>query len=192
MSVSIKGELEIEVRDKEGRIKKIHKQPMRSFVRNFLRHLHIAFSSTNKICKDITGADCEVPHPKSGMAYFMNVYTDAGDYELGVVIGSGTTSPSLDDYNLESPYDNSVFDFSSVGFSEVDEPPYTILKISRTFTNISGETKTISEVGLIGMSYSVTHSSHRNFLLARDVLSSPITLMDGEAIIIRYCIKIQP
>ena len=190
MSIHIDGELEIEVRDRKGRIKKQYKQPMRSFVKNFLKILRAGFRDQDEPdVIDQSGDAYTVGNPSDSSGYYLYVEVDAGDYGAGVLIGSGTTPPSNDDYKLESKYDTSVFNYGSVSVSSVvEEEGYVKIKIARQFTNISGSEKTINEVGLAA--YTQSSGGYTKFLIARDVLDQPITLADGEIIIIRYVIKI--
>jgi len=189
MSIHIKGELEIEVRDRQGRIKKRHKQQMKSFVRNFLKHLKCAFQEANETgLVDTSGNTVEIYHPFAGNYHFLDVKGGEGGATKGIVIGSGTTPPTNDDYKLESQYNTSVFSYSSTSITIVDEEGYVVLRIIRTFTNVSGSSKTINEVGLICRTGSPT-VTNALILIARDVLSTPITVEDGESVVIRYVIK---
>ncbi len=189
MSLHLKGELEIEVRDKEGRIKKIHRQPMRSFVRNFLKHLKAAFQEADEGgAVDTSMTTVTIIHPFTGAYHFLDVKAGEGSAVKGVVIGSGTTPPTNDDYKLESQYDTSVFLHSSTSITITDEEGYVVLRIIRTFTNVSGSPQTIGEVGLICRT-STHEVTNALILIARDVLSTPITVNDGESALIRYVIK---
>lgn len=85
-------------------------------------------------------------------------------------IGSGTTSPSIDDYKLENMIDIRPKMINRVS----DKTGYTI--ITATFTNEMGESFTVSEVGLSQGIY-----GGKNFLLAREVFDT-IDLAPGETI----------
>ena len=185
--MSFKAELEILVKDRKGRIKTIHQQPMRSFVKQFLQHLKCLFQGSDESnVKDMNGNLKNLQYTTEGSYHYMCM-TFGFDTKRGVIIGSGTTPPSNDDYKLESEYTDSEFSYGSNSISLTEEDGYLVLRIARMFTNVSGSSKTISEVGLGCCSRA--SDQYPMFLLARDVLSSPITVEDGEQVIIRYKIK---
>lgn len=65
--------------------------------------------------------------------------------------------------------------------------------IRRYFTNLSGESRTVREVGLTGVQSSVGMTSGRsiiNILYARDVLGTAITLANTEILLAQYTPKI--
>jgi hypothetical protein len=61
--------------------------------------------------------------------------------------------------------------------------------MTRTFTNNSGATITVKEVGLLVKKQDSTGVS-RSWLAARDVLPSPVDVPDGATLTIRYVVKI--
>lgn len=113
----------------------------------------------------------------------------------GVVIGSGNTPPTQDDYMLE----NLITSASVIGVVNAvrlidDGKPCLIMNV--TVMNESGETITIREIGLISYDYFCATSqtggsaSNQNVLVDRTLLTSPVTLASGDCTDIEYKIKV--
>jgi len=115
-----------------------------------------------------------------------------GADSYGIVVGTGTTSVSLDDYNLASQIKNGTgagqlkygatekYDYSEQGSNVVD------LGVKRSFTNNSGSSITINEIGLIAM----VGDGNLNYyvLLMRDVISAT-TVPDGGVVTVTYYVR---
>jgi hypothetical protein len=94
---------------------------------------------------------------------------------LGALIGHGTGSGQLS-YGatvVESLTKNSVWYF----------------RIIRTFTNNSGATVTVREVGLYVRLGLATSPYYYSCMLARDVPTPPITVPNGSTLTLRYIIS---
>ena len=119
----------------------------------------------------------------------------AGTDSYGIVVGTGTTYPSLDDYNLESkiPHgtesgrlsygETSKYDYSESGSIVVDQG------CQRSFDNNSGADITINEIGLIATIN--IGGQNVNILLMRDVISAT-TVPNGGRVTIKYWIRFNP
>jgi hypothetical protein len=105
----------------------------------------------------------------------------AANTNIGIVVGTGTTQMSPDDYALEAQIaegtgtDQLNYGACTVGAVTVDGNISTV-SVSRSFTNNSGADITISEVGLIvqpryGTGY---------ILITRDVLTTPQVIAAGD------------
>jgi len=96
---------------------------------------------------------------------------------LGSKIGHGTGSGQL----LYNP----------MTFEDITNPSGNILqfRMTRVFTNNSGADITVKEFGLLAKGKDNTDNP-RSFLIARDVLSEPITIPDGYSLTLRYIVKI--
>lgn len=122
----------------------------------------------------------------------MNVY-EANSISGGMLIlGSGTTEPSKGDYKLESWIPTSKLQYISsrqVCFvNNNDNPkrnPEYACQLVYTYQNVSSDPITIGEIGLVnfcrfnkgdGTAYYTS-----KLLLARNVLSNPVTIAPGES-----------
>ena len=92
--------------------------------------------------------------------------TDAGIYML---LGSGATQPTPDDYKMDSIIDGySVIDQKHTVFTEQCDGQ--LLLIYRTIQNTSDSPIIINETGLFGW----------NIMIAREVLDEPVILEPGK------------
>jgi hypothetical protein len=112
----------------------------------------------------------------------------------GVVVGSGDTAESLNDYILVSEIANGI------GAGQLQwgghgqggpfwDGTYMYSTYSRAFSNGSGGDVTMREIGLKN---TIVWNGQQidNFLWARDVLPSPITIGNGQVKTITYTIKL--
>ena len=110
----------------------------------------------------------------------------SGDASYGIQVGTGTAANSTSTYALASQiangtssgqlsYESNSYSWSTGGTSTV---------VARAFSNSSGASITVSEVGLVWKSNGST------FMMIRDVLSSSVTIADGGAATFQYTISI--
>jgi hypothetical protein len=105
-------------------------------------------------------------------------------------IGSGTAAPSVNDVSLQSTitlYD--VLDTSNVAFQ--DAGSFYWVNITGQFTGLA---VTVSEVGLfrrvVGVAASNPPDQQFLLLLARDLISPPITLVADDVLVVKYAIRV--
>ena len=113
----------------------------------------------------------------------------AGDDTFGIVVGTGDTPVTADDYNLASKIAHGTgagqLSYGAVTLYDPFVSDYTVKqRIARSFTNNSGADITVKEIGLI------VKTSVDNYLvmIIRDVIT-PLTIPDGGKSMIRYYIK---
>jgi hypothetical protein len=112
-------------------------------------------------------------------------------YAPVIGIGSGTAAPSVNDISLQSTitlYD--VIDPSNVALS--DAGAFFWLNITGQFTGLA---VTVSEVGLFvrvneGITDPLAPDQAFLLLLARDLISPPITLVADDVLVVKYAIRI--
>jgi hypothetical protein len=216
--------IEVKVIDKNGKIIKVHKQRSHSFVSNFLSILTttLASSFAQSITNTTYGYFFRLTNGNyaeySAYAYqtntILNLNDSANDSTYGIVVGSGTTPPTPNDYILGNPITNGTgsgqlvysahtinpkqVSNGSSNFYTVSSTPSSGLlpvsgnttswQISRQFTNQSGASITVSEVGLIT---EISTGSGTVFaLLAHDLLSSPVTVPNLSILQITYTISV--
>lgn len=104
-----------------------------------------------------------------------------------LMLGTGTTTPTADDYCLESPiYTNLSCDSVSVSRTSLTKT-YTA-----TFANSGSSDITVTEVGFIAyILYTYTPNDERSdtFLMDRTVLDTPVTIPAGESRTITYTLS---
>jgi hypothetical protein len=199
---------EIEVRDKTGKLLKHYKTPARSWLKGFIQILKGEFATRcgaavgggNVSIVDEGGTARSYPYQTTTgttYGYWINLSTlgDVGDTSQGIIVGTTDTPNSLTTYALGGKIAHGsgsgqlVYNAETV--EDVTNPSGNDLqfRLTRTFTNNSGATITVKEVGLLIKKID-SGQSVRSFLAARDVLPSPVDVPDGATLTIRYVVKI--
>lgn len=183
--------LEAEVRDRSGELKYTHRQYSHSFVLNFFRALRalfvVAVNGTGETLTNTAGNGFNYPALTDKNQYVLKVNAGVGDISHGIVVGTGTDPTTINTIKLVSPithgtgtgqlyYDTVGVEYPAVAGSTA------FVRIYRYVYNKSSSSITVNEVGLIASSY------NGNFLIARDVLSQPVTLAPGDYVAFRYII----
>jgi len=187
----------------KGKIIRYRRYRSDSLLGNFFKFLYnqigrpasfTSFSSINEIFtsptadypKDINGTD------RSNFADFARAMTGT---DRGIVVGSGTTPVTLEDFRLASPIPNGTgvgqLVYGTLTVFAIDQSLSNIWKyrISRIFTNQSTGDVTIAEVGLVANVYDA--DTLVGCLMARDVLPAPVTLAPNDAVGFRYTIVVE-
>jgi hypothetical protein len=121
----------------------------------------------------------------SAFNYIETAYSSATappDPMLAIQIGQSDYAFSPSQYSLMSPI--ATFDVSSSGVSVSDDG----ITITAIFTSswTASSAVTVREVGLILKVCTIGTNTYSNVLLARDVLSTPVSLASGDVISISY------
>jgi hypothetical protein len=120
----------------------------------------------------------------------------SGNQNFGIQVGSGTTK-SINDTGLATliPNGNSAGQLAYGAMSFISPTINASTNqgntsISRSFTNNSGGSVTVSEVGVVLRTYASDRNSYFVFII-HDILSSPITLANGQVLTVTYIFSIQ-
>lgn len=113
-----------------------------------------------------------------------------GDSSHGIHVGTGSSAPTPTDCNLQNMINHgSSAGQLQYGATTIEEKQIsdstTRFRIVRTFTNPSGSTITISEIGLVYSTY-IGSASIGYIMIARDLLASPIDVLNGQTLTVRY------
>lgn len=173
--------LELEVHDPGGRRRFYRKYRSRSFLRNFLRAIFGYFSSTHMVgtwqITDEGGINVDAVNTIDNQAN--SVLTG-----LTVGIGSGSTAPAVTDYD----YETEIAEATAPTRSDESSGGTVAYRFTFTLTNNSGGTWSVNEVGLKStINYGATNGVV--VMLIRDVLGSTVSVLDGQAITVRYTIQ---
>ena len=196
-------------KDAKGKTIKYRRYRSDSFVGNFYKHIYnqlfksslyqsvsISVRRTNAyIDNSIINVNGESANFYLGTVGELSA--SAGDDTLGIVVGSGSTAVTLNDYNLVSkiPHGTTAgrlaYGASTVQNMDVSDPTLWTFKITRTFTNSSGAPIDIREIGLIGtyLRISGTLLTTDKVMIARDALSSSITVQPNDQVLVQYKIN---
>jgi hypothetical protein len=119
------------------------------------------------------------------------------DDSYGIVVGSGSTPVSPTDYSLASKISHGTgagqldYDVHTVTTSYSSTSSY--VEISRVFVNKSNSDVIVREVGLMARNYWKDFGAVRNdvkFLIARDVLPTPVIVKPLGSLTVRYRISL--
>ena len=174
--------------DKDGRVHVGEEQETHSWTAQIFKQFfcYITFQAINTV-KDTGGVNRTLNY-----STYSNCTATAGQVTRGIIVGIGNTPTTIDDYKLETV----ITDGSGAGQLEYEatvsatvctnSPAGTwYFDHKRTFTNGSGDTITINEVGLYG--YWSTIYYH---MLERTVLGVPYSVLNGEGCIVTYRISL--
>ena len=197
---------ELEVRDKNGKLISKRRSRSKSLLRNFalmLRGLMAGnlggvISKSNWDSKvTVTATDGTTFQYPSMNSSPNNMDADSAmeasalerTDEYGVVVGTGSTAVTRDDYKLESQVPDGFADGQLVhGKTTVEDvngdPPSSVFRIIRTFTNEGSTTISIYEIGLI------VKAQNKYVLIARDVLDTAQDVPAGATLTVRYIFKV--
>ena len=206
--------LTVTVKDKDGKIIKQHKQRSHSFVSNFLALIAQAMlNQYNNVSNfyGYKGAGGNVQFVSTDstpglttIENFMTMLDSANDSSYGIVVGTGTSPPTPNDYTMENEISNGTGTGQLVYGSHSVSPPggttssptlltpsgnVTSFTVSRTFQNQSGASITVSEVGIFIKQYA-QGGNIITVLITHDLLSSAITIPNGGVMAITYTISV--
>jgi len=181
-------EVEYIIRDRNGKIKKKHKEKSDSLLANFLRIVRTAITGASESLIDRLGnlftlTDTEI----------QNIKIDApeGNDDYGILAGRGTSEVYPNDYNLSSPIGHGDGDgllhYYGTGFSDITVDNATKeskFEVYRDFKNNGSIDITINEIGL-----AIELEPH-DILIFRHVFENPPTLKTYEYITLMVRIKI--
>jgi len=191
MEGGIGGEIEIIVYDKDKNILQHIKKPMDSFTQNMKRWMCDVLNSegyTSWNVVDTGGSNRNISVSSSNFIASMNAPT--GDDNYGILVGSSDIAFDVAQYNLGSkiPNGNGTGQIGYQGVTVYQDMPNQ-KTWQRAFVNTSGGDITVREIGFAVKAGITTLYS---ILLARDVLSTPVTVPNYGTLVIRYTFKINP
>jgi len=208
---SFSATLTIIVRDKDGKVINKYKQKSHSPTANFIGIMlpYTWFIITGNQWTITTTSNTTFNYYQSltgvfyGILYPNNSYGNPS-YIQNILVGSSSQSNSYNAYNLNAPISNG----SGTGqliYGSINIPSNITINgnqayfiISQSYTNQSGATIDIKEVGIViyfsiyasqGPGYGGSGSSG-SILVWYDVLSSPISLSNGQSATIYYTFSI--
>jgi hypothetical protein len=200
--------IELEVRDASGKLLTFRKTKAKSLLPQFLGLIKGQFALTytvpsgvgNSTVVDTSGAVRNYPYSvSSGTTYIywtgMQTNSGAGDSSYGLVVGTSDAPNAVNQYAMGAiiPHGNGTGQlyYGSHSYENVTNVTGTndwVIRIIRTFSNNSGASITVKEIGLIVLTYDSV-ANGRYFLIARDVIS-PVTVPPGSTLTVRYIFKI--
>ena len=196
------------IKDKDGKIIKVHKQRSHSFVSNFLAIIasSLATNASQTINNTTYGYFFRMTNGTYALynPYYMELNSifdfnaPANNSAYGIVVGTGTATPTPKDYALGSQISNGTgsgqLEYGSHTFiptsgSVIISGNTAYFQIIRTFVNQSGASITVTETGII-VKVNSSSGTTQTSLIVHDLLSSPITIPNGSVLQITYTISV--
>jgi hypothetical protein len=198
-------ELLLQVKDKDGRITEERVERGHSFLANFIKLLACSMAAHPVLMADGVALSLVdtggVVRSGTGGIYlfgadgglgtsFMKANAGVGLTTYGVLVGTddGTILPKdINNYALGAKIAHGTgagqlsYGDSSIVPVTHDSATYSYAGITRSFSNGSGAPINVKEVGLAAAFYWDTNTN-RYFLLARDILGSPVAVPNGQAL----------
>ncbi len=180
--------LELTVKDKNNKVTDHRIMESRSFVRQFLELLFVEFNKLPPkaalLMKDIGGSPRYI---REGYRNF-DCAGGVGELARGIMVGTGTTAPTIDDYRLETTIAHGLsagqLQYGGVTFGlPASDPTTSQFTITRDFANASGGDITVSEIGLYVVGWD---GSARYFMVIRDVITGGIVVPNGQTLTVNY------
>jgi hypothetical protein len=196
-------EYDVEVRDKNGKLINRQHGKSHSWLKQFIQMLmaewqyYYAGNAPTVSVTDETGTGRPMPATYNAQFNYCawGINAPANSSEYGVKVGAGDTPNSLTTYALASPISHGTGAGQLVYGAHTIEPVINpsgndlTFRVTRVFTNNSGATVTVKEIGIATKRYDNSNTA-RVFLFIRDVLPSPSSVPDGATMTIRYTVKI--
>jgi stage V sporulation protein SpoVS len=201
--VQIRATITFRITNPDGTVVKEWTEPAHSLNYNFATFIWILWDATTATIVDTTGTAMSLNGASGGT---MALTAPSGNSSYGIVIGSGasagsTPSPTANNLIAQIPNGTSSgqIEYGAVSVGAVSQSgQITQFTISRSFTNVSGATITVTEIGLVvnvtGFAM-VTVSTHTAvssdyFLIAYDIPSSAISVQNGQTLTITYTFSV--
>jgi len=184
------------VRDAQGKIMRIEEAPSKSFILNLLYiwWISLNLNSTDTVSVVNTSGQQTTQTLEQPMGWYKFIGGKASPYS-GVQVGSGTSAPSASSPYLESLIlDGTGSGQLSYGPNSATSPsvssnPSTLVD-SNTFTNNSGATVTVGEIGFAVQANNGPQDIHLAALIIHDVLSSVVNVVSGGTITVTYTLQV--
>ena len=179
------------VRDPDGKIvSDTGKNPARSFVTQFLEFIGALFDGLDTDATPLPPPYSDEPiyYTAYNFTQHLTIKGPVGDDDYGPVVGTGDTAAANTDYLLQAQLThgagagNITHGATTVGTAGVAGANVD-LEVERTFTNNTGSTIGVKEVGIYAQS--VNH----DFCIVRDVFPGTVNVPDKFSLTIYYTIR---
>jgi len=180
LDTGLKYDIELELRDKDGKLLKKWVQEGRSWVKWFLYELYVQMAQASITFTKTDGSSSGVGTSNNNLSIGAGYGADSN----GIVVGTSNLAWTIEQYKLDAKISHGNGSGQLLyGVSSVDDlAPMTNgyrIFTSRVFNNNSGASVIVKEVGLY---------AYPNVMFARDVLTVPVEVQNLQSLTVRYCI----
>jgi len=184
----------IVIRDAGGRVvRRTRWRRSKSYVQQIAEMLLCVFEAANLGgVKDTGGTDRTLDN--NGAGHNFRVDGGAGDETMGSVVGTGSTAVDITDSDLATRIAHGTgagqLEYQAVSFSAFQVAGQVAqFTFARVFTNSSGASLTINEVGVY-MRFRDSGVNLRVFLVIRDVVAGGEAVGNGQTATLEYVISV--
>ena len=184
--------LELIVKDKDGKVTEKRVMRSESFVRQFTELLFITITSNwTSNPYPIRDTGNVVRWVYTYREAYLRCDAGAGNGALGVVVGTGTVAPTIDDYALGAIIAHGTgagqLQYSAMTFgAPASDATTSQFTLTRDFANGSGGAITVNEIGLFVQAYD---DAYQYFMTIRDVIAGGISVPNGQTLTVNYRIQ---
>ena len=190
----LKAFIEVKVNDKNGKLISKKTKESKSFLIGFLGLLEglLRGNVASSTVKDVLNSLEDFPDATSNASYIMGVWGADDDATFGIVVGTGNTAPDNTDYKLETPIAHGVaatqLDYNGTSYVAAQVVGANVdLQIIRTFTNGSGGTIVVEEVGIYATAVE-TGAANKVLAIIRDITGG-VTVLNTQVLTVTYTLR---
>jgi len=183
LDLGLKYDIELELRDKDGKLLKKWVQEGHSWVKWFLYIFYVYMMQTSLTITKTDGTSASFG-PGAGLSGGLSIAGGYGSDTVGIIVGTSNLAWNIEQYKLDSKISHGngsgqlLYGVTSVDDVSPMTNGYRIF-VSRVFTNNSGASVIVKEVGIY---------SALNIMYARDVLTASVEVQNLQSLTVRYCI----
>ena len=191
--------IEFEVKNENGKTLQKGKFAAKSWVGRIIEVLHSLISAWSTSVSTYACVCSQDVKCASGNNVALAIYSGsniigggcapAGADYGGIVVGTSDTPVSLDQYALQAKISHGTgsgqLSYGATTVESITTGTTWMFRVLRTFTNNSGSSITIKELGL----FVAARNTNDSFMLCRDVPTSAITVPNGSTLTLRYIIS---
>lgn len=196
--------IEYEVRDKDGKIVRKGRIKSQSWVGNIVGLLSAIISTWGTVGSGYYAVQTRsdiIDTSGNARATVLATWTTtgnlggcapAGDTSAGILVGSSDAPVQIGQYNLQGLISHGTganqLVYGATNVETITKNGTWYFRVVRTFTNNSGGTVTVREMGLFVKLGCYSSPYIYSVMLARDVISGGINLANGQTLTLRYII----
>lgn len=196
--------LELIVKKPDGTIRERRVMKSKSFVRQFLDLLMVQMGMVNEVAYSEIRDTGNTLRPIAFSSVNFAADAPANDDSYGIVVGTGSTAPTIDDYALETQ----IVDGVGAGQLQHGAVTYGLptasatishFTITRDLSNASGGAITVNEIALYVKGQQAWLCSYNDrdynytmiyyFMTIRDVVTGGISIPNGDTLTVNYRIQ---
>ncbi len=179
----------------DTKTKRIHFQMQKrgeSFLRQFLEMLYMHAVPLYPNLKFPVNDTSNITQYITATSESLDVTAASGDVNKGILVGTGNTPPTINDYALQTKVAHGTgagqLSYGAVTFGATASDTTTSqFTVTRNFANSSGGSITVNEIGLACSSGRMGNTvTTYYFLIIRDVIGGGIAVPNGQTLTVNY------